>query len=937
MPAPILATKLYLPSLRPNAVRRPRLIERLNEGLRHADGFGRKLTLLSAPAGFGKTTLLSAWIEAAQRAPAPGAPRFAWLSLDVGDSDPIRFLAYLAAAVQTIAPGTGAGLLAALEAPQPPPAEALLTGWLNEIAALPYAFSLVLDDYHVLEARPVDASTSVDGALAFLLEHLPPRMHLVVATREDPHLPLARLRARSQLAELRAADLLFTPAEAADFLNQVMGLGLTDEAVAALEARTEGWVAGLQLAALALQGTLPGPGQTERAHFIQSFTGSHHFVLDYLLEEVLYRQPESIQKFLLRTSILERMCAPLCEAVLQDPAGRGQETLEYLERANLFSLPLDGERRWYRYHHLFGDLLRQRLSQSQGGERGGVAEDHRRASRWYAENGYPAEAFQHAAAAGDFEQAAAVAELAWPTTFRSYFQNTVFLGWMKALPDEVIRARPVLSAGYAWALLDFGELEAAEAHLQDAERWLDPTSPRTARVVADEAEFGSLPATLALARATLSLAQGHVSGTVGHARRALALLPEGDHFRRAGAMALLGVAYLLSGDLEASARAVVEGMARVQQAGQPAFAISGVPLLAGIRQTQGRLREAAALYERTLQAATLPGEPPLQGAADMALGLCELSLEQNDLPAAEQFLRQSLALGEPAGLPGWHYHRHVVQARLGEIGGDWERALGHLLEAERRFYQTAVPEMRPLAARKVRLWIRRGQVDEALEWVRNSGLSAQDVLSYPREFEHITLARVCLARFQRGREPAALPEAAELLERLRQAAEAGGRTGSQIELLALQALVCQAQGRLPRALPLLEQALELAAPEGHARVFIDEGEPMRQLLAEFGPWREKLSRQPDWNPLGDYVNRLQAAFARPALAGALPWPPVEPLSEREQEVLRLIAQGLSNPEIGERLCVAVSTVKGHNQRLFAKLQAQNRTEAVARARELGLL
>ena len=386
MPAPILATKLYIPPPRPKVVLRPRLIERLNEGL----SAGRKLTLISASAGFGKTTLVSEWVAGC------GRP-VAWLSLDEGDNDPTRFLTYLVAALQTIAANIGAGVLAVLQSPQPPPTESILTALLNEITTIPDNFVLVLDDYHVIDSKPVDE------ALTFLLEHLPPQMHLVIATREDPHLPLARLRARGQLTELRAADLRFTPAEAAEFLNQVMGLNLSAEDIAALETRTEGWIAGLQLAALSMQ------GHQDAASFIKSFTGSHRFVLDYLVEEVLQQQSESVQTFLLRTSILDRLCGPLCDAVLLDPSASGQETLEYLEHANLFIVPLDNERRWYRYHHLFAELLRQRLHQSTassaGNEEKVVAELHSRASRWYEDNGLEIEAFQHAAAANDVERA----------------------------------------------------------------------------------------------------------------------------------------------------------------------------------------------------------------------------------------------------------------------------------------------------------------------------------------------------------------------------------------------------------------------------------------------------------------------------------------------------------------------------------------------------
>ena len=447
MSTPILATKLYIPPPRPKVVLRPRLIERLNEGL-----FRRKLTLISAPAGFGKTTLVSEWVAGCERP-------VAWLSLDEGDNDPTRFLTYLVAALQTIAAKIGAGVLAVLQSPQPPPIESILTALLNEIATIPDHFILVLDDYHVIDSKPID------HALTFLLEHLPPQMHLVITTREDPQLPLARLRARGQLTELRAADLRFTPAEAADFLNQVMGLNLSAEDIAALETRTEGWIAGLQLAALSMQ------GREDIASFIQAFTGSHRFVLDYLVEEVLQHQPEHIRSFLLQTAILDRFCAPLCNAVTEREDGK--EMLDVLERSNLFLIPLDDQRQWYRYHHLFADVLQAHLMEAQPDQ---VSSLHQRASAWYERNGLRSDAIRHALAAQDFERAAGLIELAWPADEGS-IQITTWLGWVKTLPDELVHTRPVLNVWYAYALLGSGEMEAAEARLKDAERWLEPAEP----------------------------------------------------------------------------------------------------------------------------------------------------------------------------------------------------------------------------------------------------------------------------------------------------------------------------------------------------------------------------------------------------------------------------------------------------------------------------
>ena len=471
MSTPILATRLYIPLPPPKVVRRPRLVERLNDGLH------RKLTLISAPAGFGKTTLLSAWVAGSDR-------HVAWLSLDEGDNDPTRFLIYLVAAVRTIAPGIDEALLGALQSSQPPPTESFLTFLLNEIATILDDFVLVIDDYHVIDAKPVDR------ALAFVLEHLPPQMRLVIATREDPQLPLARLRGRGQLFELRGADLRFTPSEAAGFLNQVMGLNLSAQDVANLETRTEGWIAGLQLAALSLQ------GHPDATSFIQSFTGSHHFVLDYLLEEVLQRQSESVQTFLLRTSILDYLSGPVCDAVLGNIAGSGQATLEYLERSNLFLVALDGDRHWYRYHHLFADLLRQRLLQSSTSSKEDVAELHRRASQWYEDRGLEIESFHHAAAANDVERAERLIEgQGVPLQFRG--AGAPVLNWLESLPKTALDARPSLWVRYATLLLVSAETTGVEEKLQAAESALQGTNL--------DARTRDLIGQIAAARATLRM------------------------------------------------------------------------------------------------------------------------------------------------------------------------------------------------------------------------------------------------------------------------------------------------------------------------------------------------------------------------------------------------------------------------------------------------
>lgn len=909
MPAPILATKLYVPPLRPHAVLRPRLTGRLNGGLRG------KLTLVSAPAGFGKTTLLSEWLADCRR-PA------AWLSLDREDNDPTRFLAYLVAALQTIEADLGAGVQSLLQSPQPLPTESILTALLNEIAAVPDDFVLVLDDYHVIDAR------AVDDVLTFLIEHLPPQMHLVIATREDPNLPLARLRARGQLTELRATDLRFTPEEAAEFLKEVMGLELSTEDIAALETRTEGWIAGLQLAALSMRGREDVP------RFIESFTGSHRFVLDYLVEEVLQRQPERIRSFLLQTSILDRLSGPLCDAVTGQEDGRGM--LEAVERGNLFVVPLDDERRWYRYHHLFADVLQARLLAEQPDRAPTL---HRRASEWYEQHGSAADAIRHALAAEDFERAAGLVELAALVMLGSS-QETLYR-WLMALPDEVVRARPVLSVYYAFALLGRGGFEAVDARLRDAESWLDTSAETSERreapsidmVVVDAVAFRSLPGTIAVARAYHAGALGDVLSAANHARRALELLPEDDHLWRGAAASLLGIAYWTSGDLEAAHRSFAEGVAHQQMAGHTRFQIAGTYILADIRIAQGRLHEAVRTYEQSLQLATEQGEP-VWGTAHLYVGLSELHRERGDLEAAKQHLLRSKELDEHGGLPETRYRWYVAMARIKEAQGDLDAALDLLDEAERQYVESPDPDVRPVAALKTRVWVAQGRLAEALGWTREQGLSAHDDLSYLREFEHITLARVLLARYESDREERYIHEAMGLLERLLKAAEEGGRMGSVIEVLVLQALAHEAQGNIPPALAPLERALTLAEPEGYVRIFVDEGRPMARLLYK------ALSQGVE----SDYIRRLLAAFpvaeSEQTTSSQLRGPEselIEPLSARELEVLQLIAQGLSNRQISERLFLTLSTIKGHNRIIFSKLMVGRRTEAVARARELGLL
>jgi LuxR family transcriptional regulator, maltose regulon positive regulatory protein len=912
--APLLETKLYVPKSRRGLVPRPRLSERLDRGA------ASTLMLVSAPAGFGKTTLLTEWLAAGPGAPA-GERLAAWLSLDRADNDPVSFWTYVIAALRTAAPGVGENALALLQAPRPPPIETVLTALLNDLGAVAGDIVLVLDDYHVVDAREVQ-----DG-MAFVLGHLPAGLHVVIASRADPALPLARWRARGELAEIRAAELRFTPDEAAAYLNEMMGLQLTARDVAALEGRTEGWIAALQLAALSMQ------GRDDVTGFIAGFAGDDRYVVDYLAEEVLQRQPEPVQAFLLQTSILGRLSGPLCDAVTGQ--GDGKAMLEALDRGNLFLVPLDDRRRWYRYHRLFADVLQARLLDEQPGQAPGL---HRRASEWYAQNGEPSEAIGHALAAGDFERAADLIELAIPAMRRTR-QEATLRGWLEVLPlgvlpDEVVRVRPVLSVHFAGALLSGGEFEGVEARLRDAERWLDATTARyegaparpAEMVVADEEEYRRLPAEIEVYRAALALAQGDVPGTVRHARRALDLSPADDHLCRASAAGFTGLASWASGDLEAGHSAYAECMAGLRRAGYIADTFGCAIALADIRLTQGRLGEAMRTYEQALQYASDQGGPVLRGTADMYVGMSEVHRERDDLRAATQHLLRSQELGEYNGLPQNRYRWRVAMARIRQAEGNLGGALDLLNEAERLYVSDFFPNVRPVPAVKTRVWIAQGRLGEALGWVREQGLSDEDDLSYLREFEHITLARVLLARYQDERAERVVHEATRLLERLLRAAEEGGRTGRVIEILVLRALAHQMLRDIPAALACLERAVTLAEPEGYVRVFIDEGPPMASLL-------RALAKR---GTAGNYVRRLLAAAGETEHAGPVRQDLIEPLSDRELEVLRLLGTELDGPAIARELVVSLSTVRTHTKHIYAKLAVTNRRAAVRRAAELGL-
>ena len=905
MVGPLLSSKHRLPSRRPGAVPRQRLAERLEAAPRSA------LTVLSAPAGFGKTTLLAEWLAAG----CADEAAVAWLSLDGRDNEPALFWTYVVTAMQTAVEGIGSGALQVL-ASASPPIDAALAALLNDLDGLSADLVLVLDDYHLVETPEVH-----DG-MTFLLGHQPPRLHVVLSTRVDPPLPMARMRARGRLVEVRAADLRFTSEEAAAYLNGPMDLGLSDDDVAALEGRTEGWIAALQMAALSLQ------GREDASAFIAGFAGDDRYVVDYLAEEVLARQPAEVRQFLLETSVLERLTGPLCDAV----TGRhgGKATLVALERANLFLVPLDDRRQWYRYHHLFADVLRAHLLDERPAQ---VAELHRRASAWFEAQDDTSQAISHALACGDAGRAADLMELAMPVMRRER-REAELARWVRALPDDVLRTRPVLGVAFVGALaqaLDFDtvseRLDRIEASLRSADgTW--PEQPPPGLIVVDQANFRSLRAHIEMYRAALALASADLDGTITHAREALSLAPHDDALARAAAGALAGLASWSTSDLPGAHAAYTESVAGLTSVGFLADVLGCTITLGDIRRTQGQLTAALRTYQRALElTAPAPGTEPLRGTADMHVGMAGVLLERNDLTAAREHLATSQRLGEYNGLPQNPYRWRVVMARLREAEGHLDDALALLDEAERVYVGDYAPNVQPVPAVRARLRLRRGELAYAQEWARERQLSSDDGPSYLREYEHLTLARLLIARHRVDPDARKLGNALTLLDRLLAAAERGGRDASVIEVLILQAVAHEAGGDAPAALAALHRAVTLAQPEGYVRLFIDEGAPMAVLF-------KALRRQP---AAPAYVNRLVAATTTIGTPASIPQTLVEPLSERELDVLRLLGGDLGGPDIARQLSVSLNTLRTHTKNIYAKLGVTSRRAAVRQARDLNLI
>jgi LuxR family maltose regulon positive regulatory protein len=914
---PILQTKLYIPPIRPELVSRPRLIEQLNAGLpmrdgfprtrdafpRTRDAFSRALTLVSAPAGFGKTTLLSEWVAQLQ-------DRAAWLSLDKEDNDEARFWTYLVAALQAVQAGLGQDALRLLQASQQPATQAILTALLNQMAALPQATILVLDDYHLI------SDPAIHQGLAFLLEHLPPQMHLAISTRADPPLPIHRLRARGQLTELRSDDLRFTASEAEAFLTAAMGVDLAREDVQVLEARTEGWIVGLQLAALSLQ------GRADAHEFIAAFSGGHHYVLEYLTQEVVRRQPEPVQRFLMQTSILDRLCGPLCNVVrfgeAQSPTGEGdgEAMLAYLRQRNLFILPLDDEHRWYRYHHLFADLLGNLLRKEWPPEY--IQELHLRACDWYERNGWTAEAVNHALAAKDFQRTARLIEDN-SLAMVSRGELTMLLRWIEALPEDVALSRPRLCVHQAWPLTLADRADAAEPLLRQIERQVSPkdVSPEGQEILGHVAAM----------RAMAAMMRGDMPQAIELAHRAGELLPPDNLIPRNTTLYTLASAYYAQGELGKAGQTQAEVLELGRAADNAWMVVRTLCDLADLEMIQGQLQRAADLCHQALQEAEERGARQFGIGGYALVQLGEIFYKRNDLVAAHDHAVEGANLMQGWERPYEIVRGHTTLATILQAQDDAAGARQALQRAEAiRSQHPSYPKLSSLVySCRIRLCLAEEGPDEAARLATGIKLGQTGALIF-REQEQIILARVLLAQ-QRWDE--ALP----LLGQLADATESGGRFGRLIEILALQAVAQQAQGDAAGALTALEKALALGEPEGHVRVFVEQGVPMAALL----------QRAAAHGIAPDYVSSLLAAFGAEGPESApAPSPPgtsplVEPLSPRELEVLHLLGEGCTNRDIAEALVITLNGVKKHTSNIYGKLGVHSRTQAVVRAQELGLL
>lgn len=913
----MMATKLYIPAPRRGSVARPRLREKLRLGAESG------LTLLSAPAGFGKTALLADWLGGA----AGRDRRVAWLSLDPADSETDSFWSGVISSLQGVIPGIGSTALQLIGS-SPLATDLVLSTLLNDLAAVSGDVWLVLDDYHTVDSRAVGAG------MAYFVEHLPPQVHVVVSTRSDPDLPLSRWRVRGELVEIRAADLRFTPAETAAYLNDVAGLGLAEDQVSTLEQRTEGWIAALQLAALSLQ------DRKDAAAFIERFAGDDRYIVDYLVEEVLDHQPDRVRNFLLHTAVLDSLSGPLCDAV----TGRddGSAMLLALERANLFVVPLDDKREWYRYHHLFADVLRGRL----------LSEDparmpllHQRASHWYESRGHLEDAVRHALAGQDFDRAAHLAELAVPMLRRSR-QDAVLHGWLKELPDAAIRRSPLLSVFYGGMLMVSGDLAGVEQRLDDADRALaDPQRPPADKDsagmdAAEIRELQMLPATIAMYRASLAQARGDVAGTSAHARRALDLAGPDHHFARGAAAAFLGLAAWADGAVREALEIFTQAVSSLRAAGNLLDELSSTVILADMWLAAGRPSEARRICQNALRQAETREDSMLRASAELHVALSEICRQAGDLRRAKWHLEMAAAFVAQGPMTESRYRWFVASALVAQDEGQPDRALGYLDQAEELFRPGFFPEVRPIPAIKARVWIRQGNLPEAAGWARSASIAVTDGVAYMEEYNHLTLVRLLLAEHRAHPDTGAAAGALDLLDRLLAGATGSGRAGSMVEIRMLQALVHDVLDQRWKALEALGSALASSPePEEYVRLFLDEGPAMIGLLSE--AVRAAPAAAMNDGGAAAQAQRLLTLSALPQPQPARPEGPppldVDPLSDRELQVLRLLDSELSGPEIARALFISHNTLRTHTKHIFTKLGVTSRRAAVSRARGHGLI
>ncbi|NJR59442.1 MAG: LuxR family transcriptional regulator [Cyanobacteria bacterium CRU_2_1] len=908
---PLLITKLYLPSLpslrQSPLVPRKRLLEKLNQGL------ASKLILISAAAGFGKTTVLSEWVHQVKLP-------ISWLSLDERDNDPIRFWMYCVTALQQSHQNIGEATLAMLRfasrssegSPEPISPGAFLTPLINELAQLQTDFVLVLDDYHLI------TTAAIHDALTFLFEHLPFQMHLAIATRVDPPLPLAKLRVRAQLTELYAHDLRFTDAEATAFLNQSLTQPLTEAQIATLQTQTEGWIAGLQLAMLSLREA------ANSATLIEAFSGNQRSVLDYLVEEVLERQTQFLKDFLLRTSILEQMCHSLCEAVVGENIVHGTDTLEQLERRNLFVVPLDHNHTWYRYHHLFAAALRHILQRTEPDR---ILIYHDRAAQWYQQQGYIAEAIQHAIAARSFEYAASLIEQEIQTSENPRLDAVVLRQALTALPTELTSTRPWLLVAKAWVGFTSSQFAEGIMAIQLLEQCLNQNPPEIENV---DRLWGLV---IAL-KGAHARQQGNTVDAIACMEKALQLLPQDQSWLRSLILLNLGVTYFVADNYKAAKQLLLEVSQIGKAQGMADLAIAGLYLQAQFLALRGRIDEAVSLCQQGLELATERRWLATYAGVLVQVALADLLREQNQLETAAEHVTQSIDRAIQNRQPGLMMG-YITLARVRQAQGDFPSAWTAIHAAERCqpwLWSTILS----VEAGKVRLQLAEGNVDAAMAWANSSGLSGDGELRYSptqqspqgSELDYLTFARVLLAYGRQHSSSAHLRDAMRLLTRLQTFTQAGGRTIRVMETLLLQALVFQAQGDRTRSLDSLHQALNVPRQGNYSRLFLDEGKPMAELL-------QMVVSQ---NIHADAAKRLLTIFnSVEAKQSTLIQPFVEPLSGRELEVLRYLATGMSNQAIADQLFVSLAAVKWHTRNIYGKLSVTNRTQAVAKARETGIL